>query len=103
MRMTGKTPFTEKQRISLAEEEWSILSGYCKRYISQDEDKKKAFPYFINMIYSFRRGAILEYKEMLEAVRVFTGKMPAHVTFAVLCDTEGKPVREDTQFRKTQY
>lgn len=102
MRMTGKPPFTEKQRISLAEEEWSKLSGYCKRYISQDEDKKKAFPYFINMIYSFRRGSIPEYKEMLETIHGFTGKMPAHVTFAVLCDTEGKPVREDIRIKRAK-
>jgi|GEM_PF-1634080 len=93
--MTGKMPFMEKQFVSLSNEEWKKISFFCRTYITTDGAQKKALPYFINMINSFREGNVKEYKNMVNIARDFRRMMPAYVTFVILCDEKGTPVKEN--------
>lgn len=93
--LTEKTPFTEKQFVNLSNENWKKIADLCKVYIKNEDAQKKAFPYFINMINAFREGNVSEYKDMVNITREFRRKMPAHITFVVLCNEDGTPVMED--------
>lgn len=93
--MTERTPFTEKQFVNLSKEKWKKIADLCKVYIKNEDAQKKAFPYFINMINAFREGNVSEYKDMINITREFKRKMPAHITFVVLCTEDGTPVMED--------
>lgn len=93
--MTGRTPFTEKQCVNLSNEKWKKIADLCKIYIKTEAAQKKAFPYFISMINAFREGNVREYKDMINITREFRRKMPAHITFVILCNEDGSPVMED--------
>ena len=47
------------------------------------------------MINAFWEGNAYEYKAMIDITRKFRKKMPAHITFVVLCNEDGSPVMED--------
>lgn len=93
--MTERTPFTEKQFVSLSNENWKKIASLCKVYIKNKDAQKKAFPYFVNMINAFREGNVNDYKDMVNITREFRRKMPAHITFVVLCNEDGTPVMEN--------
>ena len=93
--MTERTPFTEKQFVSLSNENWKKIVSLCKVYIKNKDAQKKAFPYFVNMINAFREGNVNDYKDMVNITREFRRKMPAHITFVVLCNEDGTPIMEN--------
>ena len=93
--MTEREPFAEKQFINLSNENWRKIVGLCKIYIKNKDAQKKAFPYFINMINAFYDGNTDEYKDMVNITREFRRKMPAHITFAILCNEKGNPLMEN--------
>ena len=93
--MTERPPFTEKQFVNLSNENWKKIAGLCKVYIKNKDAQKKAFPYFVNMINAFREGNVNDYKDMVNITREFRRKMPAHITFVVLCNEDGTPVMEN--------
>lgn len=47
------------------------------------------------MINAFREGNVNDYKDMVNITREFRRKMPAHITFVVLCNEDGTPVMEN--------
>ena len=93
--MTGRIPFTEKQCVNLSNDKWKKIADLCRRYVRTETAQKKAFPYFVNMINAFWEGNAHEYKAMIDITRKFRKKMPAHITFVVLCNEDGSPVMED--------
>ncbi len=106
--MTGKPPFTEKQRISMLDDDWKKIVMLCKLYISNENAQKKAFPYFVYMIDAFKEGNTREYEKVIHMTSDFKNKMPAYITFAVLCDEHGNLVRENIKVihstsRRTVY
>ena len=108
MEMTKNAIFTEKQLVNWSDKKWKKIVELCRIYIGNSESQKKAFPYFINMINAFKEGNATEYREMINITREFRRKMPAHITFAVICEENNRPIVENVKVinstsRKTVY
>lgn len=100
IQMTGKPLFTEKQFVALTDEEWQRVSYLCELYISNDESQRKPFPYFILEMDKFRSGNIKAFKEIVEITREFKNQLSAYVTYAILCDHDGKPFKENIEVKR---
>lgn len=108
MEMTQNMIFTEKQFVNWSDKKWKKLVELCKVYIRNEKSQKKAFPYFVNMINAFKEGNVAEYKEMISITREFRRRMPAHITFAIICGENDIPIMENIKVvnstnRKTGY
>lgn len=101
IQMTGKPLFTEKQFVALTDEEWQRISYLCELYVSNTESQKKPFPYFILEIDKFRNGNIKAFKEIVEITREFKNLFSTYVTYAILCDHDGKPHKENIEVKRS--
>lgn len=99
--LTGKPLFSEKQFISLTDEQWQRLSYLSELYINNEESKKKPFPYFILEINMFRNGNIKAFKEIVNITRKFKNRFSAYVTYAILCDDNGNPIKENIEVKRS--
>ncbi|AEY65739.1 hypothetical protein [Clostridium sp. BNL1100] len=98
---TGFPPFTEKQFIALDNERWRKLSNLCELYIGNEESQKKPFPYFILEMYNFNNGSIKPFKEVTEITREFRNHYSAYVTYAIMCDEYGNPIKENIELKRS--
>lgn len=101
IKMTKQPMFTEKQFVALTEEQWALLTKLCTLYIQNTESQAKPLPYFILEINSFRTGNIRQFKEITEVTREFRYNYSAYVTYAILCDTDRKPIKESIRVKRS--
>ena len=101
LKMTNHPPFTEKQFVSLTEDEWCKIASLCNCYIKNEEAQIKPLPYFLLEIYAFRRGNIKEFKKIIEITREFKYKFSAYITYIILCDEKEVPLNEDIVVKKS--
>ncbi len=101
IKVTGKPVFTEKQFVSLSEEEWNYFEYLCNLYVNNEESQRKPFPYFIIAINMFRKGNIKGFKEITAITREFKNHFSAYITYAILCDDNGKPIKENIEIKNS--
>lgn len=101
IQLTGKAPFTEKQFVALSEENWQKISYLCECYINNEESRKRPLPFFIMEMDMFRTGNIKAFKEITGITREFRNSFSAYITYAVLCDENSNPVKEDIQVKRS--
>lgn len=101
IKMTKQPMFTEKQFVSLDDEQWDSLAKLCRLYIHNPESQMKPLPYFILEINSFRTGNIKQFKEITEVTREFRKNYSAYVTYAILCDLDRNPIKENIRIKRS--
>lgn len=99
--ITGNPIFCEKQFVSLTDEEWKKFEYLCNLYVSNEESQKKPFPYFLLAMNMFRNGNVKGFKEITNITREFKNQFSAYVTYAILCDAQRKPIKEDIRLKKS--